>query len=106
MCKLSIGEAQQFYGVHQGKPFYDKLTHFMSAGRIVAMELVRDGECHVPVPTRGLHVYVSVGEGGCVCGGGGKINVCVCVPGCMARTRHADLPICLCLLPQDCLRTS
>ena len=44
MCKLSLGEAQQFYAVHQGKPFYDKLTHFMSAGRIVAMELVRDGK--------------------------------------------------------------
>jgi len=44
MCKLSLGEAQQFYAVHQGKPFYDRLTHFMSAGRIVAMELVRDGK--------------------------------------------------------------
>ncbi len=44
MYKLSLGEAQQFYAVHQGKPFYDKLTHFMSAGRIVAMELVRDGK--------------------------------------------------------------
>ncbi|KAL3130446.1 hypothetical protein ABBQ38_008268 [Trebouxia sp. C0009 RCD-2024] len=43
MCKLSLGEAQQFYAVHQGKPFYDTLTHFMSSGRVVAMELVRDG---------------------------------------------------------------
>ena len=44
MCKLTLGEAQQFYAVHQGRPFYDKLTQFMSGGRIVAMELVRDGE--------------------------------------------------------------
>ena len=44
MCKLTLGEAQQFYAVHQGRPFYDKLTHFMSGGRIVAMELVRNGE--------------------------------------------------------------
>ena len=40
MCKLSKGEACQFYEVHQGKPFYEKLTDFMSSGNIVAMELV------------------------------------------------------------------
>ena len=44
MCKLSLGEVQHFYAVHQGKPFYDTLTQFMSSGRVVAMELVRDGE--------------------------------------------------------------
>lgn len=44
MCGLSLGEVQQFYQVHQGKPFYDTLTRFMSSGRVVAMELVRDGE--------------------------------------------------------------
>ena len=44
MCGLSLGEAQQFYAVHQGKPFYGTLTRFMSSGRVVAMELVRDGE--------------------------------------------------------------
>ena len=48
MCKLSLGEAQQFYAVHQGRPFYDTLTRFMSAGRIVAMELVRDGKETLP----------------------------------------------------------
>ena len=46
MCKLSLGEAQHFYAVHQGKAFYDTLTQFMSSGRVVAMELVRDGEHH------------------------------------------------------------
>lgn len=46
MCGLSLGEVQQFYAVHQGKPFYDTLTRFMSSGRVVAMELVRDGECY------------------------------------------------------------
>ena len=48
MCKLSLGEAQHFYAVHQGKPFYDTLTAFMSSGRVVAMELVRDGEPLLP----------------------------------------------------------
>ena len=46
MCGLSLGEVQQFYAVHQGKPFYDALTRFMSSGRVVAMELVRDGQCY------------------------------------------------------------
>lgn len=39
MCKLSKAEAQAFYEVHRGKPFYDTLTDFMSSGRICAMEL-------------------------------------------------------------------
>jgi nucleoside-diphosphate kinase len=40
MCKLSKAEACSFYEVHQGKPFYEKLTDFMSSGKILAMELV------------------------------------------------------------------
>lgn len=40
VCKLSKQEAQAFYAVHRGKPFYDTLTDFMSSGRICAMELV------------------------------------------------------------------
>ncbi|KAK9810340.1 hypothetical protein WJX72_009041 [[Myrmecia] bisecta] len=43
MCKLSKTEAQQFYAVHQGKPFYERLTDFMSSGRVVAMEVVGEG---------------------------------------------------------------
>eukprot|EP00967_Tisochrysis_lutea_P011350 scaffold12814_cov19-Tisochrysis_lutea.AAC.1 len=39
VCKLSKTEAQTFYEVHRGKPFYDTLTDFMSSGRICAMEL-------------------------------------------------------------------
>eukprot|EP00192_Tetraselmis_astigmatica_P010881 CAMPEP_0117657936 /NCGR_PEP_ID=MMETSP0804-20121206/5595_1 /TAXON_ID=1074897 /ORGANISM="Tetraselmis astigmatica, Strain CCMP880" /LENGTH=364 /DNA_ID=CAMNT_0005464421 /DNA_START=241 /DNA_END=1331 /DNA_ORIENTATION=+ len=40
MSHLSHGEACAFYAVHEGRPFYDKLTSFMSSGRIVAMELM------------------------------------------------------------------
>ena len=54
MCKLSLGEAQQFYAVHQGKPFYDTLTHFMSSGRVVAMELVRPGAPPLPHLFQGM----------------------------------------------------
>ena len=40
MCQLSKDEAQMFYAVHKGKPFYEKLCTFMSSGPIVAMEIV------------------------------------------------------------------
>jgi nucleoside-diphosphate kinase len=39
VCLLSRAEAQAFYAVHQGQPFFPALTEFMSSGRICAMEL-------------------------------------------------------------------
>ncbi len=43
MCQLKKEEAEEFYGVHRGKPFFEKLTTFMSSGRIAAIELVAPG---------------------------------------------------------------
>ncbi|GAB4274702.1 MAG: nucleoside-diphosphate kinase [Deferrisomatales bacterium] len=40
--RLSKAEAQCFYAVHRGKPFYDSLTDFMSSGPVVVMCLERD----------------------------------------------------------------
>jgi len=42
MVHLTKSEAEQFYAVHHGKPFYESLTEFMSSGRIVA--LILEGE--------------------------------------------------------------
>ncbi len=39
MLHLSKEEAEGFYGVHRGKPFFDSLTNFMSSGPIVVMVL-------------------------------------------------------------------
>jgi len=39
MVKMSRQEAQGFYAVHRGKPFYDSLTDFMSSGPAVVMVL-------------------------------------------------------------------
>jgi nucleoside-diphosphate kinase len=39
MMKLSLEEAQCFYGVHRGKHFFDTLCSFMSSGRVLAMVL-------------------------------------------------------------------
>jgi len=41
--QLTLGDAEEFYAEHRGKPFYGGLTDFMSSGTIVAMELVADG---------------------------------------------------------------
>lgn len=43
VCKLTKAEAVKFYEVHEGKPFFDALTDFMSSGRICALELVAPG---------------------------------------------------------------
>ncbi len=39
MLRMNKSEAQGFYTVHKGKPFYDSLTDFMSSGPIVVMVL-------------------------------------------------------------------
>jgi nucleoside-diphosphate kinase len=36
---MNKSEAQGFYAVHKGKPFYDSLADFMSSGPIVVMVL-------------------------------------------------------------------
>jgi nucleoside-diphosphate kinase len=37
VLKLSKNDAQRFYAVHEGKPFYKALVEFMSSGPIVVM---------------------------------------------------------------------
>jgi len=40
MLHLSKKEAEGFYAVHRGKPFFDELTDFMSSGPVVVSVLV------------------------------------------------------------------
>jgi nucleoside-diphosphate kinase len=40
--KLTVAQAQQFYAVHQDKPFYADLVAFMTSGPIVAALLEKD----------------------------------------------------------------
>lgn len=42
LVKLSMREAEGFYAVHRGKPFFESLTRFMSSGR--ALPMVLEGE--------------------------------------------------------------
>ena len=39
---ISKGEAEEFYKVHQSKPFYGELCNYLSSGPIVVMTLERE----------------------------------------------------------------
>jgi nucleoside-diphosphate kinase len=41
MCRLTPGEAQAFYAVHRGRPFYGSLCAFMTSGPCIPMILER-----------------------------------------------------------------
>ena len=40
--KLSVEQAQGFYAIHKGKPFFEKLIDFMTSGPIVAIALEKE----------------------------------------------------------------
>jgi nucleoside-diphosphate kinase len=42
MTRLSKDEARKFYAVHEGKPFLDALTEYMSSGTIVPIVLEKE----------------------------------------------------------------
>jgi nucleoside-diphosphate kinase len=42
MLRLKKEDAEQFYLVHKGKPFYRDLVEYMSSGKIVAMVLEKE----------------------------------------------------------------
>src|SRR5882757_2491849 len=42
MLEISQHQAEQFYAVHESRPFYSSLTNFMSSGPIVALALEKE----------------------------------------------------------------
>ena len=42
MLHINKHQAEQFYAVHAGRPFYNSLTDFMSSGPIVALALEKE----------------------------------------------------------------
>lgn len=40
MRQLTLEQTRKFYQEHEGKPFYDGLTKFISSGSVIGMELV------------------------------------------------------------------
>ena len=63
MLHLSKAQAQQFYAVHQARPFYDSLTTFMSSGPIVAMILEGDSAIQVNRDLMGATDYRKAAPG-------------------------------------------
>lgn len=41
MAELTRSRAGEFYEVHRGKPFFEKLVEYMSSGKVVAVLLTR-----------------------------------------------------------------
>ena len=42
LTKLSLPQAQEFYAIHKGKPFYKELTEFMSSSQSMVLALEKD----------------------------------------------------------------
>ena len=42
LIKMSLLQAQGFYGIHKDKPFYEELTEFMSSGPSMVLALEKD----------------------------------------------------------------
>lgn len=42
MVRITKAEARRFYAVHEGKPFLDDLTEYMSSGKIVPIVLAKE----------------------------------------------------------------
>ena len=40
--EMSLAQAEGFYEIHQEKPFYKELTHFMSSGPCIVLALEKD----------------------------------------------------------------
>jgi nucleoside-diphosphate kinase len=39
MVKLTLSQAESFYSIHKGKPFFDSMIEFMTSGPVVVMIL-------------------------------------------------------------------
>ena len=42
ITKMSLAQAQGFYDIHKGKPFYEELTEFMSSDQSMVLALEKD----------------------------------------------------------------
>jgi nucleoside-diphosphate kinase len=42
LIRMTLAQAQGFYAIHEGKPFYDELTVFMSSSQSMVLALEKD----------------------------------------------------------------
>ena len=41
--KLTRDQAERFYGIHKGKPFFEELVSMMTSGPVIVLALEKDG---------------------------------------------------------------
>src|ERR1700722_15644202 len=63
MLEISKHQAEQFYAVHAGRPFYGSLTDFMWSGPIVALALEKENAIADPQKLMGATNPASAEEG-------------------------------------------
>ena len=42
LIRMTLAQAQGFYAIHEGKPFYEELTEFMSSSQSMVLALAKD----------------------------------------------------------------
>jgi nucleoside-diphosphate kinase len=42
LIRMTLKQAEEFYAIHRGKPFYSELTDFMSSGKSMVMVLEKE----------------------------------------------------------------
>ena len=42
LIRMTLAQAQGFYAIHEGKPFYDELTDFMASSQSMVLALEKD----------------------------------------------------------------
>ncbi len=63
MIEMSKDQAKGFYKVHEGKPFYESVTDFMSSGPCIVMVLTGEGAIMKYRKLMGATNYKEAGEG-------------------------------------------
>ena len=47
LMRMTLAQAQGFYAIHEGKPFYEELTEFMSSSQSMVLALEKDNAVSV-----------------------------------------------------------
>ena len=55
MLEINKAQAEGFYAVHAGKPFFDSLTNFMSSGPMMVLALEKEERHRRPARVDGRH---------------------------------------------------
>ena len=63
LIRMTLAQAQGFYAIHEGKPFYEELTEFMSSSQSMVLALEKDNAVSVWRETIGVTDPEEAAEG-------------------------------------------